>query len=242
LSLYDIIIFIKITDRVFAVDIKILYEDNHLLSVIKPPNMPVQQDRSGNLDLLNLLKADIKVRYNKPGNVFLGLVHRLDRPVGGVMVFARTSKAASRLSAQIREHRMGKTYLCVVNGCPDNLTGRLNDFLLKDRETNTVKVVDPSTKGAKEAILKYEVIEYIDGLSLVKVDLLTGRSHQIRVQMANNGTPLYGDAKYGHKTKNKENLALWSYEVSIEHPVKKERMTFSSPPPDTFPWNIFKRV
>lgn len=225
-----------------VVEIKILYEDNHLLSVVKPANIPVQQDKSGDVDLLNLLKADIKARYNKPGNVFLGLVHRLDRPVGGVMVFARTSKAASRLSAQIREHKMGKTYLCVVKGCPDELAGQLTDFLLKDTKTNTVKVVPPGTCGAKQAVLEYEVLEYINGLSLVKVNLLTGRSHQIRVQMANNGTPLFGDSKYGHITEGRENLALWSYELSVEHPTKKERMSFSSPPPDIYPWNLFSMV
>mgnify|MGYP000995265574 CR=1 FL=1 len=220
-------------------DYKLLYEDNHLLVVVKPSNIPVQEDRSGDLDLLSILKNDIKVRFNKPGNVFLGLVHRLDRPVGGVMVFAKTSKAASRLSAQIREHRMEKSYFCVVHGCPEKLSGKLTDFLLKNTKTNTVKVVTPNTAGAKEAILKYEVLEHVEGLSLIKIDLLTGRSHQIRVQMAHNGTPLYGDSKYGNKEKSRGNLALWSYELSIEHPTTKERMIFSSSPPDIFPWNKF---
>jgi 23S rRNA pseudouridine1911/1915/1917 synthase len=216
-----------------------LYEDNHLLVVVKPPDMPVQGDISGALDLLSLLKDEIKARYNKPGNVFLGLVHRLDRPVGGVMVFARTSKAASRLSAQIREHEFGKTYLCVVMGCPALSTGRLTDYLLKDPETNTVKIVDQETPQAKEAVLDYEVLEKAGGLSLVKVKLLTGRSHQIRVQMSNIGTPLFGDVKYGYKGNRSDSLALWSYQLEIEHPVKKERMLFTAPSPHTYPWNLF---
>lgn len=219
--------------------IKILYEDNHLLVVVKPPNIPVQGDISGDLDLLTLLKDDIKIRYNKPGNVFLGLVHRLDRPVGGVMIFAKTSKAASRLSEQIREHEMGKIYLCVVQGCPENLKGRLDDHLLKDTKVNVVSVVEPGTPGSKQAILDYEVIGRTEGISLNKVNLLTGRSHQIRVQMANNGTPLFGDTKYGHPGNKEHQLALWSYELSVFHPVTKERMTFTSSPPDQYPWNLF---
>ena len=179
--------------------IEILYEDNHLLVVVKPPDIPVQEDISGALDLLTLLKEEIKERYNKPGNVFLGLVHRLDRPAGGVMVFARTSKSASRLSSLIREHRMDKTYLCVVQGVPKDLKGRLTDHLLKNAQTNTVTVVTPGTPQAKEAILDYEVIDQAQGFCLVRISLLTGRSHQIRVQMAHNGTPLFGDTKYGYK-------------------------------------------
>lgn len=224
------------------VSYKILYEDNHLLVVVKPPNVPVQEDISGAMDLLSILKKDIKIKYNKPGNVFLGLVHRLDRNVGGVMVFAKTSKAASRLSAQIRERKMGKTYLCVVKGCPDIISGRLKDYLLKNTRTNTVSVVSANVPGAKEALLDYEVLEQTQGLSLIKVRLHTGRSHQIRVQMANNGTPLYGDIKYGFKGDRTQSLALWSYELEIEHPTKKEGMKFSCSPPDTFPWNIFSIV
>jgi 23S rRNA pseudouridine1911/1915/1917 synthase len=221
------------------VNTRILFEDNHLLVVVKPPDIPVQADISGALDLLTILKQDIKERYNKPGNVFLGLVHRLDRPVGGAMVFARTSKAASRLSAQIRERKMGKTYLCVVQGCPGSLKGRLTDYLLKNTQTNTVTVVEPGTPAAKEAILEYEVLEQSHGLSLIKVDLLTGRSHQIRVQMSNNKTPLFGDTKYGYNGKKSDKLALWSYQIEIEHPTTKERLQFTASPPDEYPWNLF---
>lgn len=221
-------------------NVRIIYEDNHLLVVVKPPDIPVQEDISGALDLLSLLKEDLKERYQKPGNVYLGLVHRLDRPVGGVMVFAKTSKAASRLSTLIREHGMSKTYLCVVKGCPQQKKGRLTDYLLKNPQNNTVKVVKPGTPQAKEAILEYEVLQAACGISLIKVRLITGRSHQIRVQMSHQGTPLLGDIKYGYQGKYQGSLALWSYSLSIEHPTKKERMKFSSPPPQEFPWNIFK--
>lgn len=219
--------------------IEILYEDNHILVAVKPPDMPVQGDISGALDLLTLIKEDIKIRYNKPGNVFLGLVHRLDRPVGGTMVFAKTSKAASRLSEQIRKHEMGKIYLCVVQDCPEALKGRLVDFLLKDTQLNVVSVVEEGTPQSKQAILDYEVLNQSRGLSLVKVNLMTGRSHQIRVQMANNGTPLFGDTKYGYQGNRNDQLALWSHELSICHPITKERMLFTSSPPNQYPWNLF---
>ena len=219
--------------------IEILYEDNHLLIAVKPPNVPVQKDISRAPDFLTLLKEDIKIRYKKPGNVFLGLVHRLDRPVGGVMVFARTSKAASRLSEQIRNHQMDKIYLCVVQGCPEHLKGRLTDYLLKDRDNNIVSVVEQDTSGARQAVLDYEVLKSSGGLSLIKVNLLTGRSHQIRVQMSNNKTPLVGDTKYGYKGDRARNLALWSHRIGINHPTTKERMLFTSSPPDQYPWTLF---
>lgn len=219
---------------------EILYEDNHLLVVAKPPDIPVQADISGALDLLTILKEEMKVKYNKPGNVFLGLVHRLDRPAGGVMVFAKTSKAASRLSSQIREHQLEKTYLCVVKGSPQPAKGRLTDCLLKDPQTNIVQVVPPNTPKGKEAVLDYEVLGQSGEYNLVKVHLLTGRSHQIRVQMSHNGTPLFGDAKYGYKGKKDDRLALWSCSLAFMHPTKKERMQFTSSPPEEYPWNLFK--
>lgn len=218
--------------------IKITYEDNHLLVVEKPCNIPVQADESGDPDMLTLLKEDIKQRFGKPGAVYLGLVHRLDRPVGGVMVFARTSKAASRLSEQVRSRGLGKVYLAVVRGQPENSSGRLKHFLLKDTKTNTVKPVSPNVEGSKEAILDYTVLQTINGMSLVRVHLLTGRSHQIRVQFSTTGHPLFGDQKYGSSVnKPGQQLALWSHELVLEHPVTKEEMSFKSYPPDTSPWN-----
>jgi 23S rRNA pseudouridine1911/1915/1917 synthase len=187
-----------------------------------------------------MLKAYIKEKYNKPGNVYLGLVHRLDRNAGGVMVFAKTSKAASRLSDQIRRRVTAKTYLAVVHGCPENRQEHLVNYLLKDRARNRVSVVEPGTPGAREAVLNYTVLESREGLSLIRVELETGRPHQIRVQMAELGTPLYGDVKYrGFGERNMNDLALWSWRMEVEHPVKKERVAFTAPPPDTYPWNLF---
>jgi len=165
-------------------NVKIIFEDNHLLVVEKPVNMPTQRDNSGDLDLLAYLKQDLKVRYAKPGNVYLGLVHRLDRPVGGVMVFAKTSKAASRLSSQIREGKLGKHYLAVVHGLLKAKNGRLHHYLLKDSRRNLVTAVPEGTPDAKEAWLDYWVIGEREGMSLLQITLGTGRSHQIRVQFA----------------------------------------------------------
>ena len=176
---------------------RILYEDNHLLVVEKPPRMPVQSDNSQDTDLLTLLKADIKERYNKPGLVFLGMVHRLDRPAGGVMVFGRTTKAASRLSEQIRDRTFEKEYHAIVIGTPTEPKGTLRNFLRKNTRTNNVEVVAPGVTGAQEALLTFQVAAEKAGLTLLKIQLETGRSHQIRVQMAAMGTPLFGDMRYG---------------------------------------------
>lgn len=214
--------------------IKILYEDNHILVVEKPINMPTQEDDSKDPDLLTELKKYIKVKYNKPGNVYLGLVHRLDRPVGGVMVFAKTSKAASRLSEQVRNHTLDKSYYAIVMGKVDG--GILNDKLLKNPKTNMTVV---SEKG-KEAVLTYKLVDYKDGMSLVDINLETGRSHQIRVQFSSRNYPLYGDQKYNKDAKVGEQIALFSYKLSLIHPVTKEKMEFSLDMPNTYPWNLFK--
>jgi len=221
--------------------IPVLYEDNHVLVVVKPVNMPTQADDSGDLDLLSALKDDVKRRYNKPGNVFLGLVHRLDRPVGGVMVFARTSKAASRLSDAVRTRDFDKTYLAVVHGRPTSATGTLRHHLRKDASTNTVSVVPPHADGAKEALLDYGVLASADGYSLVRVKLHTGRPHQIRVQFAAIGCPLYGDQRYGAgRNERGQQIALWSTTLAFGHPTQKERLRFASFPPNEYPWSLFK--
>lgn len=220
-------------------NITILYEDNHLLVVEKPVNLPTQEDVTGDPDLLSLLKNDIKVRYQKPGNVFLGLVHRLDRPVGGVMVFAKTSKAASRLSQQIRDHVFRKTYLAVVHGTPKDKQARLEHYLKKNRATNIVQVVSPAASGGKHAVLEYKICSNAEKFSLVHVNLLTGRSHQIRVQFAAIGHPLFGDQKYGVDMNSPgQQIALWSHEIIFQHPTTKEEMVFTSHPPDEYPWNL----
>ena len=219
--------------------INIYYEDNHVLVVEKPVNIPSQEDSSGDPDLLSILKEDLKIRHQKPGNVYLGLVHRLDRPVGGVMVVAKTSKAAARLSEQIREQKIEKTYLAVIHGTPREVKGFLEHILLKDPGTNTVSVVSDLRNGAKKALLEYETLKSAAGYSLVKIQLHTGRSHQIRVQFAAIGHPLYGDQKYGAEyNKPGQQLALWSHRLSFFHPTKNEKISFESFPPRTEPWII----
>lgn len=215
--------------------IKILYEDNHLLVVVKPINIPVQSDISGDDNLLDLLKQYIKEKYEKKGNVYLGLVHRLDRPVGGVMVFAKTSKAAERLSNQIKNHIFKKEYHAVVCGNINN-RGNFFDKLVKNVKENIVYV----NPNGKEARLSYEKVGFKDNLSLVKINLETGRSHQIRVQFSHHGNPLYGDQKYNKNSKTKQQIALWATKLTIVHPITKEELTFESKYPDKFPWNIFK--
>ncbi len=215
--------------------INIIFEDNHLLVVEKPINVPVQEDNTHDLDLLNILKGYIKEKYNKPGNVYLGLVHRLDRPVGGIMVFARTSKAASRLSEQIRNKSFKKTYNAVVMG-NINDSGSLIDKLLKDEKTNNVRVDD----NGKEAILHYKKIAYKENMSLVEINLETGRPHQIRVQFSNAGYPLYGDARYNKASKSKEQIALFAKRIEFIHPTTKEPLKFELDLPNRYPFNLFK--
>lgn len=223
-------------------EIPILYEDNHLLVVVKPPNLLSQGDRTGDQDLHSLLKEYIREKYNKPGNVYLGLVHRLDRPTGGVMVFAKTSKAAGRLSEQIRKNTFKRGYLAVVAGHPEPLQGRKRDYLLKDRKTNLVSVVKPTVPGAQEAILTYQVADMSGNCSLVRIQLQTGRPHQIRVQMAASGHPLVGDQRYGPRSNVRQQIALWAEIISFLHPTTKERLEFSQPPPGEKPWTNFRHA
>ncbi|RYG74316.1 RluA family pseudouridine synthase [Lentibacillus lipolyticus] len=219
-------------------EIPILYEDNHLLVVEKPVNIPVQEDSTGDEDLLTMLKADIKIRYQKPGNVYLGLIHRLDRPVGGAMVFGKTSKAASRLSDAMRRGAFDKDYLAVVRGRPSSQKAVLEDYLFKDRRANKVHIVSSNHHKAKKAVLTYEVISQNNDLSLLAIKLETGRPHQIRVQLASIGCPIYGDQKYGQNVnKPGQQIALWSHQLAVEHPTNKDTVTASSLPPAVYPWN-----
>ena len=221
-----------------AYGVKVLYEDNHLIVAIKPAGVLSQSDGSNAPDMLTILKAYIKEKYQKPGEVYLGLVHRLDRPVSGVMVFARTSKAASRLSEQIRTRRVEKIYRCVVNGVLEG-EGRLENFISKDEASNSVTVSDVEKPGFKASYLDYRALASKDGMTLAEVKLGTGRSHQIRAQMAHAGHPLIGDQKYGKKDNRTKDIALEAYKLSFEHPVKREFITFEAPVPDTFPWSLF---
>ena len=193
--------------------------------------------------MLTICKKYIKEKYNKPGNVYLGLVHRLDRPVGGIMIFAKTSKAASRLSNQVREKIFKKKYLAVVDGKPENKTGILEDYLYKDERNNISKVVNKDKKNAKYAKLEYELIVYdeVKNLSLLSINLYTGRHHQIRVQLSNFGHSIFGDQKYGTRGKGKQ-IALWAYELEIEHPITKEKMTYKDLPENKGTWSILKKL
>ncbi len=212
--------------------INVLYEDNHIIVVMKPVNVPVCEDSSGDLDLLSMVKHYLEEKYNK-NNAFVGLVHRLDRPVGGVMVFAKTSKAASRLSDQIRKGEMKKKYYAVVMGKTLE-RGIFVDKLEKDSKKNISFVSD----NGKESILEYERIKTNGEMSLVSIDLKTGRSHQIRVQFSHHGFPLYGDQKYNKKAKMHTQIALFAYSLSFLHPTLKKELVFSVDIPKIYPYNF----
>lgn len=221
-------------------DLIILHEDNHIIVALKPQNIPSCEDESKDKDMLTMLKEYIKEKYNKQGNVYLGLVHRLDRPTGGIMVFAKSSKAAARLSEQMKDGDFEKKYYTVLVGKPREEQATLTHYMKKNIVNNMVYVCTPSEQGAKFAELDYKVVEYKDGLTLAEVRLHTGRSHQIRVQMNAIGTPVYGDMRYGGEKAKKGNLALWAYYLSFTHPVSKERMVFRvQPPKDNRPWEYF---
>lgn len=219
----------------------VLYEDNHIIVVVKPQNMPTQADSSGDLDLLTQIKNYIKVKYNKPGEAFVGLLHRLDRPTGGVMVFAKTSKAAARLSEQLVSGEFEKKYLAVTVGVPRNKRGRLSNYLVKDEANNMVRIAPAMVEGAKKAVLDYNTLETTGRISLLDIKLLTGRSHQARVQLMGMGCPIYGDARYGGDSLKKgANLALFAYSLRFLHPTTKQIMTFKVfPPVEKSPWKFF---
>lgn len=221
-------------------DINIIYEDNHILVVVKPQNMACCPDNSGDKDMLSLLKEYLINKYDKKGEAFLGLVHRLDRPTGGVMVYAKTSKAAQRLSQGIRENDIEKKYLAVVVGKPRDKQNQLVHYLLKNSTQNKVYSVPMATDGAKKAILNYKVLEENGNYSLIDIRLITGRSHQIRVQFSSIGCPLYGDQKYGEGLSPIDNIALWATELKFSHPITKERLVYRVYPPiDNIPWKLF---
>lgn len=217
--------------------LNVLYEDNHVLCVEKPVNMPTNEDDTRDEDLLSLCKLYLKEKYNKPGNVYCGLVHRLDRPVGGVMVFAKTSKAASRLSDSVRRHELKKEYLAVLDGVPTEKSGTLEDYLVKDTEKNMVTVTDAA--HGKKCILHYEVLQVSNGRALVHITLDTGRSHQIRVQFASRNLPLVNDQRY-NKHAGKGQIALYAFRLTFPHPTLKEPVTITHMPPKNAPWNSFE--
>lgn len=214
--------------------LNILYEDNHIIVVEKPFNVLSQGDSTGDKSIMDMVKEHIKEKYNKPGNVYLGLVHRLDRPVGGIMVFARSSKAASRLCKSFNEHNVTKKYLAIVNGKMETSSGKLVDKIEKDNDGNSV-----ISENGKEAILEYEVLDYNNkyNCTLVSINLLTGRHHQIRVQFSSRGHFLFGDQRYGKR--DNMQIALFAYMLSFEHPVTKEMMNFKLFPEKKDHWTKF---
>lgn len=216
--------------------INIIYEDNHLLVIEKPINIPVQKDNTNDIDLITMLKDYRKKNENKRGEAYLGLVHRLDRPVGGIMVFAKTSKAASRLSDQIRTNTFHKTYLAVIQGVMPK-EGVLEDYLVKNEKEN-ISYVTSKEKG-KYSKLEYKLLNTKDNLSLVRINLITGRSHQIRVQFSSRNHPLIGDSKYGDNPNN-ISIALYAESITFNHPTTKEKLTFTLNKPNRYPFNIFK--
>ena len=213
--------------------LNILYEDNHIIVVVKPYNVLSQGDSTGDISIMDMIKSYIKEKYNKPGNVYLGLVHRLDRPVGGIMVFAKSSKAASRLCKAFNEHKIVKKYLAIVHGKVDK-KGELKDLIEKGKDGKSF--VSPN---GKEAILDYELIEYNkeNDCSLVSISLKTGRHHQIRVQFSSRGHYLLGDQRYG--IQDNKQISLFSYYLSFTHPVTKEVMEFEFYPDRKDYWTMF---
>ena len=208
--------------------VKVLYEDNHCIAVFKPHGMLTQQDKSSDPSLMDQVKGFIKARDKKPGNVFLGLVHRLDRPVGGVVLFAKTSKGASRLSGQFREHIVQKIYWAVVEGRPKLEEGGVVQYLVKDRVKNIVKAHKNPVPGAQRAELSYHCLKSVKGFTLIEIISKTGRPHQIRVAMASLGTPIAGDKKYGSDQGLDGAIALFARVLSFEQPVTHDPITVTA--------------
>lgn len=226
--------------------IQVLFEDNHMIGVNKPSGILVQEDETEDLPLGEYIKEYIKVRYKKPGAVFLGVIHRLDRPVSGAMIFARTSKALARMNELFKNREVKKIYWAITKERPKPITGELVHYILKDTERNVAKAYDqPSNraKNAKKAILEYQLIGEMDGYCLTQIELKTGRPHQIRVQMAKIGCPIVGDVKYGFKQANRDgSIHLHCRSLEFIHPVKKERVYFEAELPDDRLWNQFRDV
>ncbi|MBL6446798.1 RluA family pseudouridine synthase [Fulvivirga sp. 29W222] len=218
----------------------ILYEDNHLLVVNKPAGLLVQGDKTGDVTLAEEGKAYIKKEYNKPGAVFLGVIHRLDRPVSGTVVMARTSKALERMNKAFKERQIEKTYWAITTHRPPNTQGELVHWLKKNTKINKAVASNKQVSGSQKAILNYKLIGRIAEYYLLEIKLMTGRPHQIRVQLAKIGCTIMGDVKYGASKPSKDgNIYLHSRSVSFEHPVKKEKMSFTAPVPNDQIWKLF---
>ena len=223
-----------------SIDQDILYEDNHLIILNKRPSDIVQGDKTGDEPLSDVLKNYIKLKYNKPGEVFLGVVHRLDRPVSGALVFARTSKALTRLNIMLRDGLIHKTYWAVVKNEPPQTENHLLQYLTRNTEKNKSFVHDTPVAGSQKAELVYKVIFKSDGYYLLEVNLLTGRHHQIRAQLSAMGCPVKGDLKYGYPRSNPGGfIHLHARAIEFLHPVKRELLKVIAPPPQDNLWDYF---
>lgn len=219
---------------------RILFEDNHLIIVNKLPSEIVQGDKTGDVCLLDDVKSYIKDTYNKPGNVFAGLVHRIDRPVSGAVIFAKTSKALSRMTVKVKERQFSKTYLAIVKNKPPKDADELSHYMVKNESQNKSYIVSSSAKGAKLAQLRYRVIGVSDSYYLLEIELITGRHHQIRAQLAHIGCPIKGDLKYGFPRSNPDaSISLHAYRLKFEHPTTKTPIIVTAPKPVGSPWNFF---
>lgn len=223
-----------------SIEERILFEDNHLLIVNKLPSEIVQADKTGDICLLDDVKQYIKETYNKPGNVYAGLVHRIDRPVSGAVIFAKTSKALSRMTIKVKEREFKKTYLAIVKNRPPKEAELLSDYMVKNEAQNKSYIVKPNTKGAKLAQLQYRLVGHSDNYYLLEVELITGRHHQIRAQLANMGCPIKGDLKYGFPRSNPDaSISLHAYKIQFEHPTLKTNIEVTAPLPNDSLWEAF---
>ena len=221
----------------------VVYEDNHIIIVYKQSGEIVQGDKTGDKPLSDTVKEWIKVRYNKPGNVFLGVVHRLDRPVAGLVMFGKTSKATSRLNAMFREGQVHKTYWAIVSGTPKADEATLDNWLVRNEKQNKSYAYDHEVPNSKHALLRYKVIARSDNYTLLAVDLLTGRHHQIRCQLAHAGMPIKGDLKYGARRSNPDgSISLLSHRMSFVHPVSKKTIDITSPVPNDNLWHAMEQM
>lgn len=213
-------------------ELEVLYEDNHCLAINKPAGWLTMGDETGDETLVDVVKEYLRIKYQKPGDVFLGVVHRIDRPVSGVVLFGRTSKGAARLSEQFRTHAIQKTYWAIVEGTVHPAQGQLESWLRKDTSRNFVEVVEPGTPGAQHAQLEWKIMRSLKrGLTLLEVQPQTGRSHQIRVQLANSGWPILGDRKYGATQELKNGIGLHARSLKFDHPTRHEAIQVTAEPP-----------
>lgn len=219
-------------------NLEVLYEDNHIIAINKKPSDIVQADKTGDKALNEIVKDYIKEKYNKPGEVYLGIVHRIDRPVSGVVLFAKTSKAASRLSELFKTKNIGKTYWAVVDTKPKPTEGRLKNYINKNTKVLKAIVYDEPMNGALEATLDYKLLKSLDNYHLLEVKPITGRYHQIRSQLAAKGWKIKGDIKYGARRKNDDrSIHLHARQIDFIHPVKKEPISITAPTPNEVIWN-----